>query len=81
MQNSMIKFTFFVSNQKYPLGKFGLKTQNRQFKLKLDTWTNLNIQNPIKKFNFFDSTGNTLFGQSWSKKSKFSVSAKIWYLN
>ena len=37
MQNSMIKFTFFVSNQKYPLGKFGPKIQNFQFKLKFGT--------------------------------------------
>ena len=30
---------------------------------------------------FLFSTGNTLFGQNWPKKSKFSVYAEIWYLD
>ena len=167
MQNSMVVFTFSVSEWKYPfwanlvqkikiiswswnlvarliricriqwcffffcfwvkiffLGKFGPKSQNCHFKLKFGTYTNSNMQNSMAMFIFFVfdrkcpfsanlvqkvkiislswnmapsqirrckiqlycslflfSSGNTVFGQIWSKKSKLSVWVKIWYLH
>ena len=49
----MAIFTFSVLNRKYPFsGKFGLKNQNYQFRLKLGTWNNLNIQNSKVMFIF-----------------------------
>ena len=54
MQNSIVIFTFFVFDRKYPFfGKFGPKSQNCQFKVKLDTWTNSNMQNSMVVFTFF----------------------------
>ena len=37
------------------LGKFGPKNQNDQFKVKLDTWTNSNMQNSMGMFTFLFS--------------------------
>ena len=55
--------------------KFGLKNQNCQFKLKLYLLLSLiqvcRIQCWCSLFLFL--TGNTLFGQIWSKNSKLSV--------
>ena len=60
---------FFLFRLEIPiLGKFGPQNQNYQFKLKFSSWTNSNMQNSVMLFTF--STGNTLFGQIWSKKSK-----------
>ena len=56
------------------MGKFGPKNQNCQFKLKFKTKTNSNMQNPMVVFNF-------LFAQIWSRISKLSVEAVIWYLD
>ena len=64
------------------LGKFGLKTQIYQFKLKFGTWTNSNMQNSMECSLFFFLTRNTFFGKIWSKKSsKLSVWGEIWYLD
>ena len=46
MQNSMMMFTFFVFNNKYPSwANLIQKFQNFLFKVKFDTKTNSNIQN------------------------------------
>ena len=48
---------FFSFRAEMPiLGKFGPKNQNCQFKVKLDTWTNSNMQNSMVIFSsfFFD---------------------------
>ena len=55
------------------LGRFALKYQNCQFKVKLDTWTYSKTPNSMVVSTFSVQTGNTLFGEIWSKKSKFSV--------
>ena len=39
------------------------------------------MQNSMMLLPFSFSTGNTLFGQIWSNKSKLSVSAEIWQLD
>ena len=55
MKNLMVMFTSFVFSQKYPFfGQFGQKNQNFQIKVKLDTYTNSNIQNSMVVFSFFD---------------------------
>ena len=46
IQNSMVRFTFSVSDPKYPfLAKFGSKNQNCQLKMKFGTLTNSNMFN------------------------------------
>ena len=53
MQNSVVVFTFSVLDRNTLYGKFSpKKTQNRQFKLKFGTKTNLNMQNSMVVFNF-----------------------------
>ena len=47
--------------------------------LKYGTETNSNMQNSMMLFTFLFLSGNTLFGQIWSKKSKYSLYAEIWY--
>ena len=74
MQNSMVVLTFSIFYPKYLfLGKFGPKNQSCQFELKFGTYTNSNMQNSIVDLLFLFSTGNTCFGQTWSKKSNLSV--------
>ena len=48
------------------LGRFGLNSQNCQFKLKSGTYTNSNLQNSLVNLLFLFSTGNTSFGQTSS---------------
>ena len=56
------------------MGKFGPHIQNCLFKVKLDTKTNLNMQNSMMvSILCFRLETVTLFGQTWSKKSKLSV--------
>ena len=47
MQNSMVVLTFPVLDQKTLFGQVWSKNQNRQFKLKFGTKTNLNMQNSM----------------------------------
>ena len=61
-------------NWKYFLGgKFGLETENYQFKFKFCTQTNSNTVNSMVMFTFFVLDWKYLFGQISSKKSKLSV--------
>ena len=49
----VFRVQFSVLDRKYTFfGKFGLKNQNGQLKLKFDTWTNSNMQNSVMMFNF-----------------------------
>ena len=71
MQNSMVLFTFSVSDRKYRfLSKFGTKIQNCFFNVEFSTYIDLNTYNSLVLFNFFLQTGNTLCGQIQSKKQK-----------
>ena len=50
---SMVAFILFALDWKYPFSnKLGPKIQNYQFKLKLETSANLNIQNLMELFSF-----------------------------
>ena len=51
MQNSILVFTFFVLDHKYPFWE-NLIHQNYQFKVKLNTSANQNMQNTIVMFRF-----------------------------
>ena len=52
-----------VFNRKYLFwGKFGPKTQNYQFKLKVYTQTNSNVQNSMVMLTFSVFDGKSLFG-------------------
>ena len=66
---------FYFRSKTLFWGKFGLKNQNCQFKLKLYLLLSLiqvcRIQCWCSLFLFL--TGNTLFGQIWSKNSNLSV--------
>ena len=82
MQNSMVMFIFFVFDRKYPFWA------NLVQKVKIISWSwNLvptliqicRIQLWCSLFLFL--SGNTLFGQIWSKKLKFLFQAEIWYLH
>ena len=82
MQNSMILFTFLVFEWKYPF------RANLVQKIKIisSSWNlvpalirTCRIQWWYSLFLFL--IGNTLFRQIWSKKSKLSVEAEIWYLH
>ena len=50
IQNSVVMFTFSVFSF---LAKLGPKNQNYQFKLKLGTWTNSNMQNSMVELILF----------------------------
>ena len=73
-------FIFFVFDRKYPFGA-SPKNQNYQLKLEFGTYTNSNMHNSIMLFSFLFLSGNTLFGQILSKKSKLSVESEIWQLD
>ena len=50
----MVVFSFLFFDWKYSFGgKFCPKSQNCQFKVKLDTYTNSNIKNSMAVFTFF----------------------------
>ena len=56
------------------LGKFDPGYQNCQFKMKFGLKINLKMLNLMVMFTFFLFwTANTLFEQTWSKKSKLYV--------
>ena len=65
------------SLEKHFSGKFGPKTQNYQFKLKFCAQTNSNIQNSIVIITFSVFDWKYVFGQTWSKNSKWSVLVEI----
>ena len=55
MQNLMALFIFSCFRLETPfLGKFGLKNQTCQFKLKFGTWTNSKMQNSMFTFSVLD---------------------------
>ena len=60
-QNSVVMYTFSNFFRPPFLGKFGQKNQNCQFILKFGTWTNSNMQNSMKMFNFPDFDWNDSF--------------------
>ena len=62
--------SFFVFDRKCPFWANLVQNKNCQFKLKFGTYTNSNMQNSVMMFTFLFLTGNTLFGQIWSKKIK-----------
>ena len=74
MQNSMVMFIFFVFDWKYPFWA------NLVQKVKIISWSWNLVPTLIRtcriqwwcSFSLF-LIGNTLFGQIWSKKSKFSL--------
>ena len=73
---------FFCFRSEKPfLGKFGPRNQNFQFRLNFGTQTNLNMQNSMMMFTSPVFDRKYLFGQICSKKSKFSISAEIQYLD
>ena len=53
MQNSMVCLLFSFSTGNTLSGKLGPKNKNFQFKVKLDTYTNSNIQNSMVMFTYF----------------------------
>ena len=55
------------------LGKFGPKSQNCQFKLKIGTRTNADMQNSLVMFPFSVLDWKYFAGQIWSEKLKLSV--------
>ena len=60
------------------LGKFGPKNQNCQFKVKLDIYANLSMQNSMVMFTFFSFlTGSTLFGQFGPKNQNCQFKMKL----
>ena len=82
MQNSMILFTFLVFEWKYPFWA------NLVQKIKIVTlcWNLVPRLIRICRIQWCCSlvlflSGNTLFGQIWSKKSKSSLYAKVTYTN
>ena len=72
-----VYFSYFRPEILY-LGKFGPWNQNCQFKLKFGTQHNSNMQNSMVVFPLLVQTGNTLFGEIWSNKSKLSVQDETW---
>ena len=82
MQNSMILFTFFVFEWKYPFWA----NLVQKIKILILSWNlvatlirTCRIQWWCSLFLFL--SGIALFGQICSKKSKLSLYAKIWYLD
>ena len=82
MQNSMVIFTFSVSECKYP------SWANLVLKIKIISLSSNLVPALIQTCRiqwwyslFLFLIRNTLFGQIWSKKSKLSVEAEIWYLD
>ena len=82
MQNSMVVFTWFVLDQKYPFWanlfqkiKVVILSVNLGPRLiricRIHWWYSL----------FLFPTGIPLYGRIWSSKSRSSVYAKIWYLD
>ena len=67
---------FSFSTENAPLGKFGPNCQYCQFKVKLNIYTNSNMQNSMMLFIFFlFLTGNMLLGANLVQKVKiFSLS-------
>ena len=59
------------------LGKFDPKYQSCLFKMKLSIQTNSYMLNSMVMFTFSALNQNTLSGQIWSKKSKFSTNMKL----
>ena len=82
IQNSIVVFTFSVFDRKYPFWA-NLVKKVKIFSL---SWNLVASLNGIGRIHwccslFPFSTGNNFFGQSWSKKSKFSVWGETWYLD
>ena len=82
IKNSIVMLTFFVFHQKNPFWK------NLVQKIKIDSfsWNLVSILIRICKFDgavhFFHFRPKIPFlEQIWSKRSKLSVWAEIWYLN
>ena len=74
----MVLFTFSVLDF---LGKFSLKNQNYQFKLKFGTQNNSNRQNSMVLFTFSVLDAKQPFWATLVQKSKLSVQAETWYLD
>ena len=67
-------FTFAVLDQKNPFwANLVKKNLNCQFKQKFGAKTTLNMHNSMIMFTFSVFDRKYLFGQMWSKKSKFSI--------
>ena len=81
MQNSVVLLIFSFLDQKEFLGKFGPTNQNRHFKLKFGTKTNLNMQNSMVMPSVSVLDRKYCFWAIWRKKSKLSVKDEIWYLD
>ena len=70
------KCDFSVFHQKYPfLGKYSPKNQNSQFKLKLGTKTNSNMQNSIVLFTFSVLDQNHPFFDKFGQKNEIAFSS------
>ena len=75
MQNSMLMFIFFVFDWNYPFWANLVKKVKLSIKAEiwyLDQFECAEFNGGVHSFYSF-YTGNTLFGQTWSKKSKLSV--------
>ena len=82
MRNSMIMFTFFVLEWKYPFWA----NLVQKIKIASLSWNLAPTLIRICRIQwwclfFLCFIGNTLFGQVWPKKSKLLVEVKIWYLH
>ena len=82
MQNSMAMFIFFVFDRKY------LFWANLVQKVKIISWSWNLVARLIRICiiqwccsPFWFLSGNAFFEQIWSKKSKLSLYAQIWYLH
>ena len=79
MQNSMVMFTFSVFDRAYAFSA----NLVQKFKIVISRWNSRLKLIQICRIQWWCSlflflSGNTLFGQIWSKKSKLSVEAEIW---
>ena len=71
MKSSMVMFTFFVFNQKYPfLRKSGPKRPNHQFKLKFGSQSNSDMKNSVILVTFFVFDWKYLFWGKFGPKNK-----------
>ena len=74
----MVLFTFSVLDF---LGKFSLKNQNYQFKLKFGSQNNSNRQNSMVLFTFSVLDAKQPFWATLVQKLKLSIQAETWYLD